>query len=770
MPRLAALRRFLHGKLQNRVETLAARALGVRRAPFGPNWWVPQLAIAQIGCSTVGVVATLLVALALTTVVSAQHVATLFGFPVLFSALMFGLWPAVYASVLSFLGYNFFFVEPLHSLGITTLHDLNALIIFLADALGTAALASVFVSRGVIAPLNRLAKHMGIVRESGLVAAVPDDPSPLSRPEVRDLARSYNMMVTELAEARRRLMEQSEAEINKHASRLEAALTNMSQGLCMFGKDHKLIVANRKYAEMYGIEPERLPTGSTLRHVFEERLRAGSYYGDAASYVDRALAADYETRPSDAVVELKNGRAIHVVIQPRANGGWVATHEDVTERRQAEAKIAHMARHDALTSLPNRVLFREKMEEALARVPHGESVAVLCLDLDHFKTVNDTLGHPIGDALLRVVTKRLLQCVREHDTISRLGGDEFAIIQIVNSAETETSALALRLMTAISAPYQLDGHQAVIGVSIGIAVAPVDGVEPDELLKHADLALYRAKADGRGTFKFFEPEMDARMQARRKLELDLRRALTAGEFELHYQPLVHVERNEITGLEALLRWRHPENGLMSPAEFIPVMEEIGLIVPAGEWILMQACRQAACWPGNVKIAVNLSAIQFKSPNLVRAVAHALLTSGLAAERLELEITESVLLQDNATTLATLHKLKELGVGISMDDFGTGYSSLSYLRSFPFDKIKIDQSFIREVSKRDDCMAIVRAVTSLGESLGVTTTAEGVETKDQLERLRAEGCTEVQGYYFSAPRPAEDVPRLLSMGQNSVVAA
>ena len=437
---------------------------------------------------------------------------------------------------------------------------------------------------------------------------------------------------------------------------------------------------------------------------------------------------------------------------------------DVTERRRAEARISHMAHHDALTDLPNRLLFRERLDEALVRMRrHDEGLAILCLDLDHFKDVNDTLGHPVGDKLLRAVARRLSGALRESDVVARLGGDEFAIIQTSIATPEDASHFAIRLVELIGEPYDIDGHHVIVGASVGIALAPGDGDNPDRLLKNADMALYRAKGDGRGTFRFFEPEMDARVQARRALELDLRKALVAGEFEMFYQPLVNLSDNAVTGFEALLRWRHPVRGMVSPADFIPLAEEIGLIVPLGEWVLRQACAEAATWPDHVKVAVNLSPVQFKSRNLLPAVMMALASSGLPATRLELEITESVLLSESEANLATLHQLRALGVRISMDDFGTGYSSLSYLRTFPFDKIKIDQSFVRELSASGDCMAIVRAVAGLGSSLGIPTTAEGVETDEQLEWLRGEGCTEVQGYLFSPPRPAHEIARLLALG-------
>ena len=435
---------------------------------------------------------------------------------------------------------------------------------------------------------------------------------------------------------------------------------------------------------------------------------------------------------------------------------------DVTERKAAEARIAYMAHHDALTNLPNRVLFHERLNALLARVRrNGESLAVHCLDLDHFKGVNDTLGHPIGDELLQTVAQRLSKCLRDSDMVARLGGDEFAVVQYPLDGPHDAGALANKLIEVVSEPYDVHGHEFVVGGSIGIALAPGDGEQADVLLRNADMALYRAKAEGRGSAHFFEPEMDRRVQARRLLELDLRKAFAHGEFELFYQPLVNLNANAVSGFEALLRWRHAERGMIGPAEFIPLAEEIGLIVPLGEWVLRQACTEAMRWPDILKVAVNLSPAQFRSRGVVKAVLTALAYSRLPPDRLELEITESVLLGETDANLATLHQLRELGVRISMDDFGTGYSSLSYLRCFPFDKIKIDRSFVKELSERPDCVAIIRAVAGLGLSLGIATTAEGVETSEQLERVRAEGCTEVQGYFFSPPRPASQLGDLIA---------
>ena len=440
-------------------------------------------------------------------------------------------------------------------------------------------------------------------------------------------------------------------------------------------------------------------------------------------------------------------------------GGWLVTFEDISERRQAEARINHMAHHDALTGLPNRVLFHEKLAEAVARSRRGEPGAVLYLDLDHFKAVNDTLGHPAGDALLREVTRRLNEQVREIDTVARLGGDEFAIVLSSADQPTDATALAVRLIDGLSAPYDLDGQQVIIGTSIGIAVIPGDGEDPDELLKNADLALYRAKADGRGRYRFFAPEMDARMQLRRTLELDLRKALIESQFAVYYQPLMNVKTRTLTGFEALVRWIHPQRGMVPPNDFIPVAEEIGLIVPLGQWVLQQACADAVTWPGSPKIAVNLSAVQFGSRTLVEDVAAALAASGLDPARLELEITETVMLEDTDAVLVILHRLRDLGVRIAMDDFGTGYSSLSYLRRFPFSKVKIDKSFVDGLGKGGDCDVIIGAIADLCERLGMTTTAEGVETDDQFARLHAGNCTQAQGYLFSKPRPASEVVAL-----------
>jgi diguanylate cyclase (GGDEF)-like protein len=533
------------------------------------------------------------------------------------------------------------------------------------------------------------------------------------------------------------------------------------------------------------LDGEDRPIGIVERNAFF--LRMAAEYGRAL-YANRPISTlmDREPLVVDAAAELAEFttdslsyrasdllRGFIVTENERYLGvGTVlgllqATNET---NRRGVAQIARLAHYDPLTDLPNRVLFQKHLAEALARRSRkGDQLAVHFIDLDRFKTVNDTLGHPLGDALLREAAERLRSCVREGDTVARLGGDEFAVVQTGLSDMGGATRLAGRVVEAMAAPFDLQGHQVVIGASVGVAAAPSDGEDADELLKKADMALYRAKADGRGAFHFFERAMDEQLQARRALELDLRRALQAGEFELFYQPLYNLGDERVTGCEALLRWRHPDRGMVSPADFIPLAEEIGLIVPLGEWVLRAACAEAAKWPDHVRLAVNLSPAQFRDRGLVRTVVSALAASGLPAQRLELEITESVLLQDSAANMTMLHDLKALGVRISMDDFGTGYSSLSYLRSFPFDKIKIDQTFVRDILDDSDAMAIIKAVLDLGASMGIVTTAEGVETLEQLNALRGQGCAEIQGYFISRPAPASEIARLLGITESSAAA-
>ena len=474
----------------------------------------------------------------------------------------------------------------------------------------------------------------------------------------------------------------------------DAALNNMVQGLVMFDSSAQVVVCNQRYIQMYKLSPEVVKPGCTLHKLLEHGKQVGLFIGDPEQRC--RIILDTIARGETVVWanETSDGRTIQTVDQPMPGGGWVGTHEDVTERKRADAKIAYMAHHDELTDLPNRVRFHEKLKEALSLDREKKRVAVLYLDLDRFKKVNDTLGHAVGDDLLKTVADRLRSCVREVDTVARLGGDEFAIIQPAIEQPRNVAVFADRILDAVAAPYQIDGHEIIVSTSIGIAISPDDGTDIDQLMKNADMALYGAKAVERGTYHFFAAEMDARMKARAKMETDLRKALANGEFELFYQPLINVQRNEISCCEALLRWHHPQDGVISPAEFIPVAEDTGLIVPLGEWVLRNACADAAKWPDNINVAVNVSTIQFKRQSLTQTVVAALAASGLPAHRLEIEITETAILEDSSAVRGALHQLHELGVQIVMDDFGTGYSSLSYLRKFPFDKIKIDAFFIR----------------------------------------------------------------------------
>jgi diguanylate cyclase (GGDEF)-like protein len=573
--------------------------------------------------------------------------------------------------------------------------------------------------------------------------------------------------ITEREAAIARLKQQHDGSGKEHEENLkirnlqfDTAINNMSQGLCFFDAAHRLIVCNERYIEMYNLPPDRVGPGTLLSEIVDMRFEAGSFPAmSREEYLLWRTKVAVSADPTDSIVELRDGRTFKIRHRPMPNFGWVATHEDITEQRQAEIKIEYMAHHDALTGLANRVLLNERLEDALDRVVESEMLAVHHLDLDQFKAVNDTFGHPAGDKLLKTVAERLRALVRDTDTIARTGGDEFVIVQVPIADPAEATSLAQRIIAAISEPFDLDGHQAVIGTSVGIATGPGEGLSPDKLLRNADLALYRAKDDGRGTLRFFEPAMDLQILTRRLMEQELRRALPAGEFELYYQPVIDLGSNEIVSFEALIRWNHPKHGLVAPAAFIPLAEEIGFIIAMGEWVIRQACATAARWPGELRVAVNISAAQFRNTGLLDVIVSALAASGLPPSRLEIEITETVLLQNRETTLAVLHRLRELGIRIAMDDFGTGYSSLTYLQSFPFDKIKIDRSFVKDINKNTGSLNIVRAVAALASGLGMTATAEGVETHAQLAQIVAAGCTEMQGYLFSQPLPAGEIEEL-----------
>jgi len=551
-------------------------------------------------------------------------------------------------------------------------------------------------------------------------------------------------------------LKQQKAELHETNLRLDAALTHMSQGLCLYSSEARLQVANRRFCEIFDISPELVVPGMTMEDLLGLSVAADNHgdqtVADLLAERERSMAQ----HEGNYLQHLSDGRIIAIAQRPTSDGGWLVTCDDVTEQQRAESQIAFMARHDALTRLPNRTLLAERIELAVAQVGRGSGFAVFCLDLDNFKQVNDTLGHPVGDELLCAVADRLNACVREVDTVARLGGDEFAVIQCGVQAGEEAERLARRIVECVGAPYELNGHRVVVGCSVGISMSPVDGSTGEKLLKNADVALYRAKMEGRGTWRFFEPAMDASLQRRRAIELDLREAMAKDEFSLYYQPLYDLHLDRICGFEALLRWHHPKRGMVAPDQFIPIAEEIGLIGPLGEWVLNRACEQAVTWPSEMKLAVNVSAVQFRDPDFIDVVVNALTASKLSPRRLELEITESVFLANSSETLATLHKLKALGLRIALDDFGTGYSSLSYLRSFPFDKLKIDKSFVRDATATHGSKSIVRAVISLGRSLGMTTIAEGIETVEQLDHMRAEGCNEAQGFLFSHPVPVTEI--------------
>ena len=569
----------------------------------------------------------------------------------------------------------------------------------------------------------------------------------------RDRKDEIGQMIDAVVSYRDNLQQQKD-ELHTQNMRFDTALNNMSQGLAMFDARQRLVVCNDEYIAIYGWAEGFVQPGMTLQEILEDRVCSGLMSNELLDGINEIAAAGTGDGKKGAFYcQLNDDRCIAVVAQRMLDGGTVTTHEDVTERRRAETQIAYMAHHDALTGLANRILLRERIQAALADCG-DQQLAVFCLDLDRFKAVNDTLGHPVGDTVLRMAASRLNACVRETDTVARLGGDEFAIV--ASLAPPDARALAARVVEEISQPYPLEGQRLAIGISIGIALAPTDGSDPDALLKNADLALYRAKAQGRSTYRFFEPEKDLGLTERYLLEQDLRRAISAGEFEVHYQPICSIETGRTISMEALVRWRHPVHGLMPPDQFIPLAEETGLINSLGELVLRQACADAIGWPSGTKVAVNLSPIQFQNPDLADHVASILAETGLEPKRLELEITETVLLQRSHDNIRTLQELSALGVSIALDDFGTGYSSLSYLRLFRFDMIKIDRSFVSEMVQTEASAAIVCAVANLGRSLDIITVAEGVETEEQLALLRAAGCTQAQGYLLGRPIPAADL--------------
>jgi diguanylate cyclase (GGDEF)-like protein len=569
-------------------------------------------------------------------------------------------------------------------------------------------------------------------------------------------------------------LRRSEARASAKSRELELTFNHMNQGIMMVDGKGRIGFMNGQAARLLGL-PDMFAHAHLRYADIIAYLKAGNDFSGKAGTIDAHVLSYIENSPEQTIMPVyervrPNGTVIEVRTEALPDGGFVRTISDVTQRHRSAAQISHLARHDVLTNLANRRLFQEHLEQAMQGLADGAAFAVLSIDLDRFKPINDTLGHPIGDKLLQAVARRLCKTVRDTDVVARMGGDEFSIIQRFVSREHQAGSLARRLIGALAKPFEIDSHTIEIGASIGIVFTSEADVRCDDIVKAADLALYSAKTAGRGGYTFFEPTMHETVHKRRTLELDLRQALKASQFCLFYQPIQDFKSGTVTGFEALLRWQHPTRGLVPPNDFIPVAEEMGLIVQIGAWVLDTATLEATRWPDHIRVSVNLSAVQFRNPGLLTAVRGALARSNLPPSRLELEITESTLMVKDQSTLEQLHELRALGVHISMDDFGTGYSSLSYLLSFPFDKIKIDRAFIAqlgpvdvgpgEAGARKGSAAIIRATTDLANNLGITTTAEGIETREQFDRLKDLGCTEAQGYLLSRPRPVEDIPAML----------
>lgn len=657
--------------------------------------------------------------------------------------------------------------EPLKTFDARWQQPLVGLAIGSGIAILLALMAVTWLARLVLRPVQALAEHAKVVTaDEHLDAPMTVPPSPIAEFEaLRANIESAESSLRRRAEAERRIAGALAASERRYRALAEVG------ALVFWRRDSAgAIISVTGWSELTG-QPEAAAIGTAWLESIHpaDRAVADAVWGEARA-MRAPLDVEFRIAAPDGQWRWVRERGVAIKHEDGSIDEWVGVLEDVDARRQAQARIAHMAHHDALTGLANRLLFKERIEAAVMRVSRGQPEAVLCIDLDRFKEVNDTLGHPAGDALLCAVTERIGALVREGDTVARLGGDEFAIAQTGVAQPVGASALAARLVEQLSQPYDLFGHQVVIGASVGVALIN-PGDDPDRVLKNADMALYRAKEEGRGRFCFFEPAIHARMQERRLMEVALRRATAEREFEVYYQPLMKASTRELVSFEALLRWNHPERGQIQPADFIPLAEEIGLIVPLGEWVLMQACAEAATWPEHLGVSVNISPVQLGHRGLSEAIGRALRESGLAPQRLELEITENALIEDIDAAMSTLLRLKALGVKITMDDFGTGCSSLGYLRSLPFDKIKIDSSFVASLGNEQESRAIIKAVTGLCGSLGIVTTAEGVETEAQLDFLRSEHCTEVQGFLFSEPRPASQLPALLlSLGAGSAQAA
>jgi diguanylate cyclase (GGDEF)-like protein len=529
-----------------------------------------------------------------------------------------------------------------------------------------------------------------------------------------------------------------------------------------------LIFCNDKFLDLYRLPRRYGRPGTSFEDVLRGRIAANSHIGeDIETYVGARLVLAENHVAATEVNTLNTGQVVSVTHQPLPDGGWVSTHKDITEFNRLQEELAHRAYHDALTGLPNRHLLQQRLAECVKEADGLGSFALLLVDLDGFKSINDTLGHAAGDKVLSEVAGRLEATVHSSGMAARMGGDEFAVVMDVGSVARDAQMLAATLTEVGRVPFVIDGQTVDIAFSVGVAVAPGDGVTPDELLKNADLALYAAKAERRGSYRFFEPAMDKALRDRRRLERDLALALERGEFEIHYQPILNLKRQAFSGFEALLRWRHAEDGLIPPARFIPVAEETGLIVPIGEWVLREAIAEATTWPRDLRVAINVSSVQFQRGNIVATIMNALGSGGLSPERVEIEITESVFFENSASNLDALRQLHALGLKIALDDFGTGFSALSYLLSYPFDKIKIDGAFVRAIDNAAGAQTIVRAIAEIGHGMGIVTTAEGVETAAQLRKVHAAGYTEAQGYLIARPMEADAVHKLLDGGDDAM---
>ncbi|MCW6507247.1 EAL domain-containing protein [Lichenifustis flavocetrariae] len=543
---------------------------------------------------------------------------------------------------------------------------------------------------------------------------------------------------------------------------LDAALANISQGLCVFDSEGRLKLANRQCLSLFGFDVDEAKPGTTYQALLDLSIRKGNHPGFNPARLRRHERFVVARRiRTSRFAAFGRDRVIAITHEPMDDGGWLATYEDITERRRAESRIAHLATHDVLTGLPNRLMFEQKAREAAERLESGDGFAVFCLDIDHFKEINDTLGHSVGDGLLRGVADRLSRMVRRTDLVVRLDGDEFAVLRSSVSDPEESSAFATSCLEVLRIPFEIEGHSLTISATAGVVTAPQHGRSYGDLLKNADVALHKAKEEGRGSLCAFEPAMQEVLNARVTLEADLRRAVRNGEFELYYQPLLDLATMEVRAFEALIRWHHPTRGMVSPGEFIPMAERTGIIGAIGAWALRQACTEAVGWPPEIRVAVNVSIAQLRDltfPEIARVV---IAETGIAPNRLELELTESVFMTNNTRAMENLLAMKSMGIRFAMDDFGTGYSSLSYLRRFAFDKIKIDRSFLQNLNESQEAEQIIRTIVTLGRNLGMRVTAEGVETPRQLKYLTDIGCDEIQGYLIGRPMPAGQVVSLLA---------